>query len=175
MNGQRASFWYRAMLRSRPGYDLQVAPGDQGAALVENAHRRNRAARPAINDEHRLAALAKLPAVAPLPQSGHHRDEVLSLRGELVFVARPVGAGVYTRQHAAAHQMAEAAGEDVPRDRKLGREVGEPARSQHGLADNQKRPPVPNHFQSSGDRTILLVETVAHPKSSCIRKPDLQE
>src|SRR5215468_3364619 len=56
-----------ALLRPRPRQDFQVAPGDLGTALVEDAHRRNRAARPAIKDEQRLAALAKLPAIAPLP------------------------------------------------------------------------------------------------------------
>src|SRR5262249_24193375 len=100
-----------ALLRSRPGYHLQVVSGNRGAALVADPHWGNRAASPAIKYEHRLAALAKHPAVAPLPQCGHHRDQVLSLRGELIFVAPAVGAGVYPRQHPAAHQMAETAGE----------------------------------------------------------------
>src|SRR5262249_52896906 len=77
--------------------------------------------------------------------------------------------------HPAAHQMAEAAGEDVARDGKLGGKVGEPARSQHRLADDQKRPPVADHLQSSGDRAVLSVESPPHAKSSCIKRPDLQD
>src|SRR5262249_51852730 len=87
---------------------------------------------------------------------------ILAHRGELVLVARAVRPGVDAREHAAAHQMREPAREDVARDRQLGREVGVPARAEHRLAHDQERPPVPDHLERSGDRTVLPLEAMAH-------------
>src|SRR5262249_2717636 len=116
----------------------------------------------AIADHDRFATRAEYPAVAPLAQCGDERDQVLALGGELVLVAAAVHAGVDARQHAVAHQVGEAAREDVARDRELGDEVGEPPGAEQGLADDEQRPPVAEHLEGAGDRAVVAGEAAAH-------------
>src|SRR5690606_39679309 len=54
-----------------------------------------------------------VPAFAPLPQRGNHREQVAALVGEPVLVAGAVLAGIHLAHHAAVHQSIEAIAEDV--------------------------------------------------------------
>ena len=107
--------------------------------------------------------------VAPLPQAGERDREVASLGCEAVFVALGALAVADAIENALLDEPAQSVGEDVAGDPEALLELVEATQPEERVANDQKRPALPDDLQCPGNRAVLSLVVVPEHESSVAR------
>jgi hypothetical protein len=99
--------------------------------------------------------------LAPLAKGDESWEQIFALFCEYVLGEEAAVGGWDCLHDAGSDEVLEAGGEDVFGESETALEVGEAADAEHGVADNEERPPFADDVERAGHGTDVVIEGLA--------------